>query len=168
MLFIVDFDGTIALTDTVDVLLERFADPAWRDIEEQWVAGRISSQECMSAQLALVSADRTELEGFLQSVAIDPFFADFVRYASAFAAIAVVSDGLDYPIRHALRSCLVPPLPVYANRLEFRSRGLGLSFPHADAACRHQSGVPGRFTCSTMPSASSICINITREGAAAA
>jgi 2-hydroxy-3-keto-5-methylthiopentenyl-1-phosphate phosphatase len=141
MLFIVDFDGTIALTDTVDELLERFADPAWRRIEEQWVAGRINSQECMSAQLALVSADRTELEDFLQSVAIDPYFPDFVRYASAFAGIAVVSDGLDYPIRHALGRFFIPPLPVYANRLEFRTRGVGLSFPHADAACRHQSGV---------------------------
>ena len=33
MLFIVDFDGTIAPTDTVDALLEKFAAPEWRRIE---------------------------------------------------------------------------------------------------------------------------------------
>ena len=40
MLFIIDFDGTVAPTDTVDALLEQFADPEWRNIEEQWVSGQ--------------------------------------------------------------------------------------------------------------------------------
>ena len=141
MLFIVDFDGTIAPTDTVDALLERFADPEWRRVEEQWITGQINSQECMKAQLALVSADGASLEGFLQSVVIDPFFSDFVQYASAFADIAVVSDGLDYPIRHALQKQGIPPLPLYANRLEFRKHGLDISFPHSDPGCAHRSGV---------------------------
>ena len=141
MLFIVDFDGTIAPTDTVDALLERFADPEWRRVEEQWITGQLNSQECMKAQLALVSADRVILESFLQSIFIDPFFSDFVQYVSVFADIAVVSDGLDYTIQHALQKLVIPPIPVYANRLEFRARGLGISFPHTDAACAYQSGV---------------------------
>ncbi len=140
MLFIVDFDGTIAPTDTVDALLERFADPAWRRLEAQWVAGQIGSRECMQAQLALVRADREILEGFLQSVAIDPFFAEFIRYTSTFADVAVVSDGLDYPIRHALQKLDIPPLPVRANRLEFLNHGLDISFPHADPGCAERSG----------------------------
>lgn len=141
MLFIVDFDGTIAPSDTVDALLERFADPEWRRIEEQWITGQLNSQECMKAQLDLVSADRAILEGFLQSIVIDPFFSDFVQYASAFADIAVVSDGLDYPIRYALQKHGIPPLPLYANRLEFRNHGLDISFPHSDSGCAHRSGV---------------------------
>ncbi len=141
MLFIVDFDGTVAPTDTVDALLERFADPEWRRVEEQWVAGQINSQECMKAQLSLVTAERETVENFLQSVAIDPSFAGFVRYASAFAEVAVVSDGLDYPIRHALQKLNIPPIPIYANRLEFRAHGLDITFPHTDAACMPRSGV---------------------------
>lgn len=141
MLFIVDFDGTIAPTDTVDALLERFADPEWRRVEEQWVTGQLNSQECMKAQLALVKADRANLEDFLQSVAIDPFFPDLVHYVTTFADVAVVSDGLDYPIRHALQKLDIPPIPICANRLEFQTRGLDISFPHTDAACVPQSGV---------------------------
>ena len=38
MLFIIDFDGTVAPADTVDDLLERFADPEWKRIEDK--AGR--------------------------------------------------------------------------------------------------------------------------------
>ena len=141
MLFIVDFDGTIAPTDTVDALLEKFAAPEWRRIEKQWVDGHINSQQCMTAQLGLVRADRDILEDFLQSVPIDPFFSEFVRHAATFADVAVVSDGLDYPIRHALQKLDIPPVPVRANHLEFQPYGLDISFPHTDAACAHQSGV---------------------------
>jgi 2-hydroxy-3-keto-5-methylthiopentenyl-1-phosphate phosphatase len=141
MLFIIDFDGTVAPTDTVDALLERFADPEWRGIEEQWVNGQINSRECMARQLALVSADRPVLEAFLKSVAIDPAFPAFVRYASTFADLAIVSDGLDYPIRHALQRLDIPPIPIYANRLDFRPRGLDISFPYTDPACAVKSGV---------------------------
>lgn len=141
MLFIVDFDGTIAPKDTVDALLERFADPSWKAIEEEWVSGRLNSRECMQAQLALVKSERTALDVFFQAVTIDPSFAGFVRYTRRFAEVAVVSDGLDYPILVALQKHRVPPLPVFANKLEFRAQGLGLSFPHADSTCVPRSGV---------------------------
>jgi 2-hydroxy-3-keto-5-methylthiopentenyl-1-phosphate phosphatase len=141
MLFIVDFDGTVAPRDTVDALLDRFADPAWMEIEEEWTSGRLNSRDCMQAQLALVTADRTILEDFFKSVSIDSSFANFVRYAHTFADVAIVSDGLDYPISIALRKYRVPPLPVFANKLEFRARGLGITFPHTDANCGPQSGV---------------------------
>jgi 2,3-diketo-5-methylthio-1-phosphopentane phosphatase len=140
MLFIIDFDGTVAPADTVDALLERFADPEWQRVEEQWVHGQINSRECMAVQLALVSADRPLLENFLQSVAIDPGFEAFVRYTAPFADLAIVSDGLDYPIRHALRN-IDTPIPIFANHLEFRPRGLDISFPYANSDCSVKSGL---------------------------
>lgn len=140
MLFVIDFDGTVAPDDTVDALLEHFADPDWRLVEQQWVRGEINSQQCMAAQLGMVRTDRKVVEEFLQSTKIDPAFPEFVRFVREFAEIAVVSDGLDYTIFHALRS-LAPPAPIYANRLEFLTRGLGISFPYAEASCKVQSGV---------------------------
>src|SRR5262249_14162440 len=128
MLFVIDFDGTVAPTDTVDALLERFADPEWQRIEEQWVRGEIDSRQCMAAQIALVEGDDDALADFLCSVEIDPHFAEFVQYASGFAELIIVSDGLDYPIAHALGR-LGLSVPFYANRLTFRRRGLGISFP---------------------------------------
>jgi 2-hydroxy-3-keto-5-methylthiopentenyl-1-phosphate phosphatase len=141
MLFIVDFDGTVAPRDTVDALLERFANPEWRYVEAEWVAGRISSRQCMAAQIALVAGDRGKLEEFLQSVDIDPTFPAFIRYVHPFADLAIVSDGLDYPIRHALQKLDIPPIPIYANKLGFRPGGLDISFPYANDACAVMSGV---------------------------
>jgi len=140
MLFVIDFDGTVAPVDTVDALLEEFGHPRWRVVEQQWVEGRISSRECMAQQMALVDGDPEALEGFLHSVAIDPSFEAFLRHVRSFAEVAVVSDGIDYPIRHALRE-LQPPVPVYSNRVALCGRGLSITFPHFEPACAVQSGV---------------------------
>ena len=75
MLFIIDFDGTVAPTDTVDALLEKFAGPDWLRIEQDWVEGKINSRQCMAAQLALISAGELTLRSFLERVMIDPAFA---------------------------------------------------------------------------------------------
>jgi len=140
MLFLIDFDGTVAPTDTVDALLEKFADPDWLRIEQEWVDGRISSRQCMAAQLALISADELTLRTFLERVIIDPSFPAFVRHVSPFADLAIVSDGLDYPIVHAMNKAGLS-VPVYANRAEFRPCGIGISFPFSSAACTVNSGV---------------------------
>jgi 2,3-diketo-5-methylthio-1-phosphopentane phosphatase len=138
MLFIVDFDGTVAPTDTVDALLQRFADPEWLRVEERWVRGEITSRECMAAQIGLVRGERADLEEFCSSVAIDPGFVEFVDTVKPFAEVVVVSDGLDVTAQRALRHLDVP---VFANRLQFRDGGLALSFPYAEAGCKVGSGV---------------------------
>ena len=141
MLFIVDFDGTVAPTDTVDSLLEEFADPEWRRIEEDWISGLLNSRECMKAQIALVKSDRIKIEKFFRSIEIDPNFPVFVNYVSAFSEVVVVSDGLDYPINMVLRNIGLSNIGVYANHLEFPAGGLELSFPLANDNCTQQSGV---------------------------
>jgi 2-hydroxy-3-keto-5-methylthiopentenyl-1-phosphate phosphatase len=62
---LVDFDGTIAPTDTTDLLLERFAEPEWHSIEDDWKAGRIGSRECLVRQIDLVRATPTEMDSFM-------------------------------------------------------------------------------------------------------
>lgn len=141
MIFIIDFDGTIAPADTVDSLLVRFADPAWEAIEEDWVHGRINSKTCMQKQLNLISSDRKPLEEFFDAVDIDPSFGGFVRSVCALADVAVVSDGLDYPIERTLQRIGMSSIPVFANKLIFEPNGLDISFPHSADACAPQSGV---------------------------
>lgn len=140
MLFIVDFDGTVAPEDTVDALLRKFARPEWEQLEEEWVRGSINSQQCMAGQVALVRGEYDRLKEFLESVEIDPSFAPFVEFVRSFGEVVVVSDGLDYPIRHALRKAGID-VPIVANAMEFREGGLGISFPYADAECAVGSGV---------------------------
>lgn len=135
-----DFDGTIALEDVTDSLLTRFARPGWELIEAAWRAGRIGSRECMSAQIALIDADRDELDGVLDGMPVDPAFEEFVRMArSAGAGLSVVSDGLDYAIERILAREGLDRIAIVANRLsQTGPRAWRIDFPYAnaDAGCR--------------------------------
>jgi 2,3-diketo-5-methylthio-1-phosphopentane phosphatase len=98
-----DFDGTISPIDTVDLLLERLADPAWRLLEERWIRGDIGSRECMSGQIALVRGGWPAIEDVLAGVTLEPTFADFAVWCrQAGIRLDIVSEGLDRVIRHLL------------------------------------------------------------------
>jgi len=138
---LVDFDGTIASVDTTDLLLERFAAPAWRDIEEDWKAGRIGSRECMVRQIDLVRASPAELHDFIAGIEIDPGFPAFVALCARLGhTIAVLSDGLDLTVAAVLQRYGLE-LPFWANHLEWQGRDRWrLGFPHARSDCRALSG----------------------------
>ncbi|MBX9588311.1 MAG: MtnX-like HAD-IB family phosphatase [Hyphomonadaceae bacterium] len=136
-----DFDGTIAPVDTTDLLLERFAASAWRDIEEEWKAGRIGSRECMVRQIDLVRATPAELDALIRTVDIDQGFRSFVSlFRHLGHALVVVSDGLDRTIRTVLDRNDID-VPYFANHLRWRGDDRWrLTFPHARSDCASLSG----------------------------
>jgi 2-hydroxy-3-keto-5-methylthiopentenyl-1-phosphate phosphatase len=138
---LVDFDGTIAPTDTTDLLLERFAEPEWHSIEDDWKAGRIGSRECLVRQIDLVRATPMEMDSFMNSIEIDPGFSRFVDFVQGLGyPIAVVSDGLDRTIGNVLDRNNID-IEYFANRLEWRGGNRWrLSFPHARSDCSALSG----------------------------
>jgi 2-hydroxy-3-keto-5-methylthiopentenyl-1-phosphate phosphatase len=133
---LVDFDGTIAMIDTVDALLSLHADTKWLDIEAAWVAGKIGSRDAMAAQVALLRLDARQLDAFADSVALDPGFLSFAEYCiNAALPVTVVSDGLDRVVGRVLaRNGL--SFPVRANRLEQTGHDRWrLTFPFAGEGC---------------------------------
>lgn len=141
MLFVIDFDGTLALGDTVDALLAQYAHAAWRDVEQQWLDGHIDAVECMKRQIRMVSASREALEHYFQSINIDTDFFPFYSHVSRFANVAVVSDGLHEAITFALAKSGIPALPVFANHLLYHSDGIEIIFPRLTDACTAGNGV---------------------------
>jgi 2-hydroxy-3-keto-5-methylthiopentenyl-1-phosphate phosphatase len=138
-----DFDGTIALEDVTDSLLDRFADPSWIDIEEQWLAGKFGSRECMARQVSLIEANRGELDRYLDTVEIDPAFPSFVEACerSGDIALNVVSDGIDYAVKRILVNHALARLRVQANALiMLQGHRYRLEFPHSAADCGVQAG----------------------------
>jgi len=132
-----DFDGTITVADTVDAILEAFADPAWQEVEAEWQAGRIGSRECLLEQTKLIRVTPEALDAWLDERKVDPevpaFFEDCARLR---IPVSVVSDGYDRAVRRVLARIGVENVPVIANRLvpagEDRWAAL---FPYSVATC---------------------------------
>jgi 2-hydroxy-3-keto-5-methylthiopentenyl-1-phosphate phosphatase len=138
-----DFDGTIALEDVTDSLLDHFADSSWKDIEREWMAGQFGSRECMARQVGLIQASLEELDRYLDTVRIDPFFTSFVEHCerAANVSLCVVSDGIDYAVNRILRNYALSRLRIKANTLIALSENrYRLDFPYAVADCAAQAG----------------------------
>jgi 2-hydroxy-3-keto-5-methylthiopentenyl-1-phosphate phosphatase len=140
-LIIVDFDGTVVRQDATDLILERFALPEWRAVEQEWVAGRIGSRECLARQVDLIRATDQDLDDVIAELEIDPAFFGFVTLCQVRGFDVVIgSDGLDRIIAPVLKRCGLA-LPFVSNRLTSTGGGRWrVDFPHFDPACEVSSG----------------------------
>lgn len=141
MLFIVDFDGTISVKDTIDAMLEKFADPSWEELEQEWLDGKMTGMECMSKQISMVKADHVSIENFFRSIQLDASFLPFYKYVSQFAKVAIASDGLDHAIKVSTRNAGWPEIPVYSNHLNFIPEGIEMTFPLRKEDCKGGNGM---------------------------
>jgi len=136
-----DFDGTIARVDVTDRMLERFAAPAWEDIEAAWRVGEIDAATCMRRQISLIDATPRDLYACLDEIEIDPAFPAFVRFCAAHEIpLAIVSDGVEEFARRILDRHGIAHLDVCANEL-VESTPLSLRHPWRQPDCRAGSGV---------------------------
>lgn len=133
----IDFDGTIANRDVTDVLLSNFAASKWQELENAWLDGSIGARECMAQQIAMMKVTPEDLNACLDSMKIDEAFADFIALLErAQSRVAIVSDGLDYGIKHILKRYGLGRVTVFANRLVYQG-GMDwqLQFPYKNNAC---------------------------------
>ena len=137
-----DFDGTVALEDVVDSLLERFAPPAWREVDQDWKLGRIGSRECLAQQVPLLDMSRAELDRHLDRIPLDAEFAAFVQEARAQGhQLSIVSDGPDYAIQRILSRHGLTDIPILANVLhQHGERAWQLGFSHFQEKCGTGTG----------------------------
>jgi 2-hydroxy-3-keto-5-methylthiopentenyl-1-phosphate phosphatase len=137
-----DFDGTVAVDDTTDTLLERFGRTGWQALEDDWRAGRIGSRECMAGQVGLLDMDHEQLDAHLAEREIDSAFPAFVGATiESKLKLEILSDGLDYAIHKILSRYALDWLPVISNHLvSVDYREWKLDFPNASATCQVASG----------------------------
>lgn len=142
---LLDFDGTISLKDTTDLIFAAFAHPHWHDVERDWESGRIGSRECMSRQVALMRASPEMLDRFADDIEVDHHLPRLVETCEDLGVgLTVVSDGFDRVIRRVLDRLEIE-VPVIANRLVSQPDGRWtLEFPNAADFC--EAG-----TCKCMP-----------------
>src|SRR5262249_16218954 len=141
LFILVDFDGTIVRRDVTDLILERFAFPEWRKIEDDWVAGRIGSRECLVRQIDLVRAADHDLDELIDEVEVDPAFATFVAQCRELGCdLMIGSDGFDRVISRVLDRAGLD-LPYASNRLvAVGADRWRVEFPSFDPTCRSSSG----------------------------
>jgi len=149
-----DFDETITRVNITDTVLERFAHPSWREIQEEWLAGGLSARAVLEKQMPLITVRQRDLDDFIDTIEVDASFADFASQCTEKGdSLYILSDGFDYWIERILKRSLaawngVPKeIPVFACSLTLRGEEAVISFPYFPQGCAHGCATckPGLF-----------------------
>jgi 2-hydroxy-3-keto-5-methylthiopentenyl-1-phosphate phosphatase len=105
---LLDFDGTITMIDSSELVLSRFADERWRVYDDRMDRGEIGLEECMKLQFAMVHEHPESIIAYLdQNVEAREGLSDFLHaVGEAGGDICIVSAGLDFFIEHYMKTKL--------------------------------------------------------------
>ena len=127
-----DFDGTVTTEDASEAILAEFADPVWRDIDEEYARGEIGLEECIGRQFALVKAPRAVLRAFVEErIVLRPHFREFAAWCRAQGLeLVLLSGGLDFYIEAILeREGIADFRRVFCVATEFGPDGIRCRLP---------------------------------------
>jgi len=133
---LIDYDGTISLTDVTDVVMAEHLSGDWEESAALYDAGRIGSRSQMTMELASFDTEPDLLHATAAAQPHDPGFVSFVRRAQAASIpIEIVSDGFGFFIRPALARLGVGDLTVVTSRTLFSGRSASIEFPNGHPRC---------------------------------
>lgn len=126
-----DFDGTITLLDTNEVILDKYSTKeSWQRDDQLFLDGKITLEECMTRQFSHVKATASELLQTVDSVGIREGFKELVNYCTSKGIeLVVVSAGLDFIIRKKLADVGVN-LKIISPKAKITSTGIQFEYPH--------------------------------------
>jgi 2-hydroxy-3-keto-5-methylthiopentenyl-1-phosphate phosphatase len=132
----VDFDGTVSVEDTLELLCTRYAPEATERAEAALVAGEISLEECIRREFEPIRAEHAALVAEAVGEArVRDGFAEFVAAARGRGhRVVVVSSGFESLIRPVLERAGVGDLELVANDVRFSPDGTRVLF-HGGARC---------------------------------
>jgi 2-hydroxy-3-keto-5-methylthiopentenyl-1-phosphate phosphatase len=103
---LMDFDGTITMRDSSELVLRRFADERWRVYDDLMDRGEIGLEDCMKLQFAMVHESPDSIIAYLdQNVEARPGLSWFLHIIDKRECdVCIVSAGLDFFIEHFIKT----------------------------------------------------------------
>jgi 2-hydroxy-3-keto-5-methylthiopentenyl-1-phosphate phosphatase len=127
-----DFDGTVTLNDTFEHVAEKFAEGDWRAVDDLYVKGEITIEECLRRQGAMVKVSESQILDELDQVTkFRPGFDNLIEYCNTNQyPLVLVSAGLDFVIRHFLaQQRWGDKVELFAAKANCTPTGIKFDFP---------------------------------------
>lgn len=137
-LVLCDFDGTITKEDVGYDFLNRFTRKSWKDIDRDYVAGKIGSREAYARIAKLIVGTEEEMVDFIcHHSTLDPYFKEFYKSCRDKGIdFKIVSDGFGLYINALLNHHSMSDIEYFANRIIFKSNNrIEIEFPFYNPEC---------------------------------
>ena len=131
-----DFDGTVARRDVGYNLFHHFSDGRNESLLPDWKAGRMTSREILTREAAMCHAPADDVFAFLDEFSINPGFVEFEALCrTEDIPLVILSDGLDFYVRHILDRFDLSHLPVHCNEGILEDNRIRIAFPYPLGSC---------------------------------
>lgn len=142
LVFLVDYDGTICLTQVTDVLMDvHVKHDLWQELDARYLRGEIGSREELAQLVAWLPAEREPVAATAAAQPHDRTFVEFVALTRELGVeIEIVSDGYGFYVEPALEALGVSGLPISTASTSWETGRPQITFP---------SGHPSCFLCGT-------------------
>ncbi|PIR23352.1 MAG: hypothetical protein COV44_03470 [Deltaproteobacteria bacterium CG11_big_fil_rev_8_21_14_0_20_45_16] len=136
-----DFDGTITTQDSLVVLLDRYADPSWRNLERKIREEGFPEKLALPMMMDLVRAEWGEVrDHLLQCIDLDSHFKFFVGWSKLRQAqLTILSGGFEEIIKIFLDREGLSNLNYRANRLRITGGSWKVFPARGNALCENQN-----------------------------
>ncbi len=135
--FFIDFDNTVTLGDVLNDMIRRFSvGDDWVDLEKYWLLGEITTIKCLTGQMKGIRITQKQLNQYLKTVQIDPYFSklvDFLRKKGV--SPVILSDNFEPFIKAILENNRIEGIKVFANHIKFHKDQPIPSFPYRNPNC---------------------------------
>ena len=130
--FLTDFDDTAAVQNVAELLLNRFGDPTWTEVRQQFRNGEMGLKEYQEITFRNIRADRSAMQHYVREHAIlRPYFNELHYFCrSNDIPLAVVSQGLDFYISALLERDGFSDVPIYAVDTSFEQGRISYHYNH--------------------------------------
>jgi 2,3-diketo-5-methylthio-1-phosphopentane phosphatase len=132
----IDFDFTITTDDVGNRLYTYFSDGLNEALVKRWLEREISSYTCLTEEARLCHGAPADFISYVDKFEIDPGFGKIIDLCrECEIPLRVLSDGLDFYIRHILAKYGYGDVPFDSNQAEFADNGLKINLPYWTEKC---------------------------------
>jgi 2-hydroxy-3-keto-5-methylthiopentenyl-1-phosphate phosphatase len=132
----IDFDFTITTDDVGNRLYTYFSGGLNEPLVKRWLKREISSFTCLTEEARMCHGTPADFVSYVDKFEIDPGFGKIVDLCrGSEIPFWVLSDGLDFYIRHILAKYGFDDVPFDSNHAEFINGGLEISLPYWSEKC---------------------------------
>lgn len=128
-----DFDGTVSSRDVGYHVYHHFSGGRTDEFLPDWMAGRMSTRECLRRESEMVSVTPEQFYAFVDTFELTAGFPEFVQRCHAESIpLHLLSDGLDIYIERLLANYGITGLPVICNKGRLANNRIEIDFPYPD------------------------------------
>ena len=132
-----DFDETAAEQNVAHLVLDRFGDGRWRELQQQFREGTIRAKDYFERPFAGVKARREAMESHVkENGTLRDGFVELARFSREQGVeLAIVTYGLDFYVEGLLEQAGLEWLPTYAVRTRFTDSGIQFEYRYTREGC---------------------------------